>query len=208
MNTPAAGVPWSIKPTLTGELVTLRPFVRDDAVAMAAVIADPELIKLTASATSTEAAMASPTEPDQRTYDWYGSRSEQDDRLDLGIVDNATGELVGEVVLNDLDVDANSCNFRTLIGPAGRGRGLGTEAARLILGYGFEQLCVHRISLDVFAFNPGGKRVYDKVGFGVEGVRRDAFRFDGEYTDEIMMAILAPDWQQHKGHPQPHTESG
>ncbi|MDQ6658378.1 MAG: GNAT family N-acetyltransferase, partial [Actinomycetota bacterium] len=69
------------------------------------------------------------------------------------------------------------------------------------LRYGFEQLGVHRISLDVFAFNPRGKRVYDKVGFLVEGVRRDAFRFDGEYTDEIMMAILAPEWRQHRGRP-------
>lgn len=142
MSTPADPQSWSIKPTLTGELVTLRPFVRDDAVAMAAIIADPELIKLTASVATTEAALASPTEPDQRTYDWYGSRSDQDDRLDLGIVDNATGKLVGEVVFNDLDVDANSCNFRTLIGPAGRGRGLGTEAARLILGYGFSSSSV------------------------------------------------------------------
>ncbi|MGI8416978.1 MAG: GNAT family N-acetyltransferase, partial [Nakamurella sp.] len=91
MNTAAAGVSWSIKPTLTGELVILRPFVRDDAVAMATIVADPELIKLTASVTSSEAALASATEPDQRTYDWYGSRSDQDDRMDLGIVDNATG---------------------------------------------------------------------------------------------------------------------
>lgn len=201
MSTPADPTRWITKPTLAGELVTLRPFVRDDAVAMTAIMADPELLRLTASVTSTAAALSVPTEVDERTHDWYGSRSEQNDRLDLGIVNNATGELVGEVVLNERDVDANSCNFRTLIGSADRGRGLGTEAARLILGYGFEQLGVHRISLDVFAFNPRAKRVYEKIGFLVEGVRRDAFRFDGEYIDEIMMAILAPEWAQHRGRP-------
>jgi len=184
-----------------GELVTLRPFGRQDAVTMAKVLADPELLKLTASVTSSEQAASFPHEPDQKMTDWYGSRSDQHDRLDLAIIDNRSGELVGEVVLNEWDAAAGSCNFRILIGAAGRGRGLGTEASRLILGYGFEQLGLHRISLDVFAFNPRGKRVYQKVGFLVEGVRRDAFRFDGEYTDEIMMAILAPEWERHRGRP-------
>jgi len=204
MSTTEPAVPsrWSAKPTLVGELVTLRPFVREDAATIAKILADPELLKLTASVTTSEQAASFPSEPDQKTTDWYGSRSDQDDRLDLAVVDNSTGELVGEVVLNEFDADANSCNFRTLIGAPGRGRGLGTEAARLILGYGFEQLGLHRISLDVYAFNPRGKRVYDKVGFVVEGVRRDAFRFDGEYTDEIMMAILADEWHRHRGRPE------
>jgi RimJ/RimL family protein N-acetyltransferase len=185
---------WAVKPTLIGELVTLRPFIRDDAVPMAEIMADAELIRFTGSATTSVEANAAPTTPDQRTYDWYATRATQDDRLDLAVVDNASGALVGEVVLNQWDPAANSCNFRTLFGPAGRGRGLGTEAARLIVGYGFERLRLHRIDLDVFAFNPRAKRAYEKVGFVVEGVRRDAFRFDGEYTDEILMAILAPEW--------------
>lgn len=185
---------WAVKPTLIGELVTLRPFIRDDAVPMAEIMADAELIRFTGSATTSVEANAAPTAPDQRTYDWYATRATQDDRLDLAVVDNASGALVGEVVLNQWDPAANSCNFRTLFGPAGRGRGLGTEAARLIVGYGFERLRLHRIDLDVFAFNPRAKRAYEKVGFVVEGVRRDAFRFDGEYTDEILMAILAPEW--------------
>lgn len=185
---------WAVKPTLIGELVTLRPFIRDDAVPMAEIMADAELIKFTGSATTSVEVNAAPTTPDQRTYDWYATRATQDDRLDLAVVDNASGALVGEVVLNQWDPAANSCNFRTLFGPAGRGRGLGTEAARLIVGYGFERLRLHRIDLDVFAFNPRAKRAYEKVGFVVEGVRRDAFRFDGEYTDEILMAILAPEW--------------
>lgn len=185
---------WAAAPTLRGELVTLRPFTRENAVPMAEIMADPELLKFTGSVTSSSAANAAPTAPDEQTYGWYGSRAVQDDRLDLAVIDNASGELVGEVVLNKWDPDANSCNFRTLFGPSGRGRGLGTEATRLIVGYGFERLRLHRIDLDVFAFNPRARRAYEKVGFKVEGVRRDAFRFDGEYTDEILMAILAPEW--------------
>lgn len=190
---------WLDKPVLKGELTTLRPFVADDARAMAHLLADPELLRLTASVTSTAEAENFPSEPGDEVIAWYASRAEQDERMDLAIVDNSTGDVVGEVVFNEVDPIANSCNFRTLIGTAGRNRGLGTDAARLFLGYGFEQLGLHRISLGVFAFNPRAQRVYEKAGFRVEGVFRDALRFDGEYIDEIRMAILAPEWAGRSG---------
>lgn len=70
----------------------------------------------------------------------------------------------------------------------------GTEATRLIVGYGFEQLGLYRISLTVFAFNPRARRVYEKAGFVEEGRMRQALKWDGERYDDIMMAILAPEW--------------
>lgn len=192
---------WLPKPTLDGDLVTLRPFEAADAEAMAAIFADPEVLQFTGSVTSMVEIAAQSPEPDERTREWYATRAEADERLDLAVIDKASGAVVGEVVLNEYDANAESANFRTLFGPAGRGRGLGTEAARLILGYGFEAIGLHRIGLDVFAFNPRAQRVYEKVGFVVEGVKRDAFRFDGEYVDEIWMSILESEWALHHGRP-------
>ena len=194
-------VHWLPKPTLDGDLVTLRPFVAEDADTMAAIFTDPEVLRLTGSVTSSAEVAAQPTTADERTREWYATRATVDDRLDLAVVDRGSGAVVGEVVLNEYDAVSGAANFRTLIGPAGRGRGLGTEAARLILRYGFEVLGLHRIGLDVFAFNPRARRVYEKVGFVVEGVKRDAFRFDGEYVDEIWMAILEEEWARHRGRP-------
>ena len=64
-----------------------------------------------------------------RFRDWYGTRNQQADRLDLAVVDNASGQCVGEVVLNDWNEANRSCGFRTVLGPRGRNRGLGTESA-------------------------------------------------------------------------------
>lgn len=47
----------------------------------------------------------------------------------FAVEDPGTGEVVGETVLNELDQANRSCGFQILIGPAGRGRGLDTEAA-------------------------------------------------------------------------------
>ncbi|WP_242624018.1 GNAT family N-acetyltransferase [Micromonospora kangleipakensis] len=186
-------VDFSVKPTLTGERVLLRPFADDDVAAFQAVLADPEVARLTGSP---------PGDVDLgRLRAWYGSRNAQTDRLDLAVVDRASGVCVGEVVLNEWDGHNRSCNFRTLIGPAGRDRGLGTEAVRLVIGYGFERLDLHRISLEVFAFNPRARRVYEKVGFVAEGVLRQVLRDGDDWVDATVMSILAPEWAAHRGHP-------
>lgn len=187
-------VEFAVKPTLTGERVQLRPFVDDDVAAFQTVLADPEVVRLTGSPPDDELDLA-------RLRAWYGSRNAQTDRLDLAVVDRATGACVGEVVLNDWDPRNRSCNFRTLIGPAGRDRGLGTESVRLIVGYGFEELDLHRISLEVFAFNPRARRAYEKVGFVAEGVLRQVLRDGDGWVDATVMSILAPDWAVHRGHP-------
>jgi RimJ/RimL family protein N-acetyltransferase len=176
------------KPVLTGDLVILRPFVDADVAVFLEAIADPEVARLTGS---------SPDDaPDEeRTRAWYGSRNAQDDRLDLAVVDRATGECVGEVVLNEWDPDNRSCNFRTLFVAAGRDRGLGTEAIRLIVGYGFEKLGLHRISLEVYAHNPRARHVYEKVGFVAEGVLRQALRDGDDWIDATVMSILAHEWR-------------
>ena len=59
----------------------------------------------------------------------------------------------------------------------------------------FTDLPVHRIQLEVFAFNPRAQHVYERVGFRREGVLRDALRWDGEYHDTIVMGLLRADWE-------------
>ena len=186
---------FAVKPTLVGERVVLRPFRESDLPAMSAALLDPEARVLTGSVHDAAQARA-PGSPDEDKLlaDWYGTRGEQADRLDLAVTDKAAGECVGEAVLNDWDPGNQSCNFRILIGPRGRDRGLGTEATRLIVGYGFEHLGLHRISLEVYAFNPRARRVYEKAGFRAEGVLRESLRYNGVWVAATVMSVLAPEW--------------
>ena len=126
---------------------------------------------------------------------WYGSRAEQEDHLDLAVVERATGDYAGEVVLNDLDRDNRSCGFRIGLRPAFQNRGFGSEATRLIIEHGFA-IGLHRIELEVYAFNPRARHVYEMSGFVYEGTRRDALSWDGEWTDSIVMSILETDRNQ------------
>ena len=193
---------FSVKPTLTGRRVLLRPFTLDaDAPALRAMLQDPEAIKLTGGSNGPGDLPAWDDAAEARFRDWYETRNQQPGRLDLAVIDRARARCVGEVVLNDWSEANRSCGFRTILGPDGRDRGLGTEAARLIIGYGFERLGLHRISLEVYSFNPRARRVYDKLGFVVEGVLRDALRWGDEWIDATLMSILAPEWHRHHGYP-------
>ncbi|HEY2690753.1 MAG TPA: GNAT family protein [Streptosporangiaceae bacterium] len=188
----AAAISFAEKPTLEGDLVLLRPVRRADAAGLDAF--HEESLRLTGSHR-------------RATFEdleaWYASRADHDDRLDLSIIERASGGWAGEVVLNELDPDNLSCGFRIgLVGPEYYGRGLGTEATRLVLGHAFETVGLHRIELTVFAFNPRARRVYDKVGFVFEGTRRQALRWDGEWVDADIMGILADEWSRHRGYPE------
>jgi RimJ/RimL family protein N-acetyltransferase len=182
--------PFEAKPTLVGELVTLRPIRAEDAdLIQRIVVSDDEIARFTGAIHRSDE--APPDIPLERLREIYGAWATADDRLVLGVVDHASDELVGEVVLNDWDEGNRSCGFRTLIGASGRGRGLGTEATRLIVEHGLTTMGLHRISLEVYDFNPRARHVYEKVGFVHEGTGREALLFDGEWIDVHYMAILA-----------------
>ncbi len=180
---------FAAKPTITGERVLLRPVEVADAAGLAAL--DREALRLTG--TQRTASL-------EELQHWYGTRAGHTDRLDLSIIDRASGRWAGEVVLNDLDEANRSCGFRILLGGAEfRDRGLGTEASRLALGHAFEVVGVHRVELQVYAFNPRARHVYDKLGFTYEGTRRQALCWDGHWIDSHVMAILASEWQAGRG---------
>lgn len=185
---------FSAQPTLRGRLCTLRPFTAGDIAAMGPILSDPEVLRLTGSVHSSEEAAAGTGGLDDRTRQWYETRPLQRDRLDLAVIDHGTGACVGEAVLNEWRPEDDACNFRILLGPAGRDRGIGSEATSLLIDHGFAATGLHRIALEVFAFNPRARRAYEKSGFVAEGIQREVFKFDGRYVDAITMSILRPEW--------------
>ncbi len=73
-------------------------------------------------------------------------------------------------------------------------QGLGTEVMRLMLKYGFETLNFRKIILRIMEFNQRAGKVYERVGFVLEGrLRQDAFRH-GKYWDTLVMGILRSEW--------------
>jgi RimJ/RimL family protein N-acetyltransferase len=75
------------------------------------------------------------------------------------------------------------------------GRGYGTDAMNALLDFGFGELRLERIELDVYSFNARGRRSYEKAGFTVEGTMREAHVHHGEHVDVHRMSILLEEWR-------------
>lgn len=175
---------FATKPTLVGERVTLRPVGPEHVEGLLELVTDAEVRRLTGSRAGVGREPATM---------WYATRADHAERLDLAICHE--DEYVGEVVINELDADNLSCNLRiALIGSRVFGKGFGTEALRLVLGHVFSTTPLNRVSLGVYDFNERARRVYEKVGFVVEGVLRDALLWEGEWHDEIVMSVLRREW--------------
>jgi hypothetical protein len=71
-----------------------------------------------------------------------------------------------------------------------QGKGYGTDALRITLRYAFEELDLHRVTLNVFANNARAMRSYEKAGFRSEGRLREAMLRDGRRIDIVYMGIL------------------
>lgn len=124
--------------------------------------------------------------------DWLASRAEAHDRADWAIIGKHDGSYLGEVVLNDLDPHNESMGFRIALSGAGVfGKGYGSEATKAVVEYGMNVVGLHRISLEVVDFNTRAQRVYAKAGFQSEGLLHDAWFWDGEWSDVIVMAVVA-----------------
>ena len=174
------------KPTIVGEKVILRPFkVDEDFPYLEECLKDPEVLKFTGSSKEYDR---------EETINWYNTRNEQTNRLDLAIIDKPQNILIGEVVVNLYEKEIQSMNFRILIGPRGRNRGLGTEATQLMVDYVFMNTKLNQLTLSVFAFNPRASKVYEKVGFVLDSIDQNELEFEGEWIDSINMKLTRENW--------------
>ncbi len=172
------------QPTLTGDRIRLEPLTLSVFEDYLVGLDDPQAQRLTGARASVDRA---------RVHEWLATRQHHD-RADWAVVRLADGAFLGEAVLNELDVDNASVNYRLwLAGAHLLGRGYGTEVTRLVLTYAFDTASLHRVSISVFDFNPRARRVYEKCGFVLEGRLRETLLWDGEWHDELVMSVLRTD---------------
>jgi RimJ/RimL family protein N-acetyltransferase len=106
--------------------------------------------------------------------------------------------VIGQISL--FGVTKNRCGtLGIVLGRDYWGDGLGTEAVRLMIRYGFLEMGLHRVQLGVYAYNERAIRSYARAGFREEARRAEVAFHGGRWHDEVLMAILEDDW--HASHP-------
>jgi diamine N-acetyltransferase len=126
---------------------------------------------------------------------WY-ERVSRDDSSDVNftIYDQDDLAPVGTTGLFGVDHYHGRATFGIMLGER-RGQGLGTEATRLVLEWGFTVLGLYNVALNVWEWNAGAIRAYTKAGFREIGRRRGAAVVMGRRFDEVAMDAIAPEFQ-------------
>lgn len=74
-------------------------------------------------------------------------------------------------------------------------QGYGGEAIRWCLQWGFERAGLHRIGIECVSWSEGLLRLYQRIGFTVEGRSRDFYWFEGKWWDYYQLAMLEDEWR-------------
>lgn len=98
---------------------------------------------------------------------------------------------IGNVKLDFFDEKANVSELGLLIGDKSYwGKGIGFEACKLLIEFGFKTLKLRKIYLAVYESNPGAKKLYEKLGFVLEGTLRKHVLVNGNYYDKYLMGLF------------------
>ena len=116
----------------------------------------------------------------------------------IGIELAETGSLGGMARIGVGSVRHRSANIGYGVAPAFWGRGIASEAAALIVGFGFEHLGMHRIWATHHPENVASRRVLDKLGFREEGRRRDDRTIGGQWSDSVVCSCLRASGERYR----------
>jgi RimJ/RimL family protein N-acetyltransferase len=178
------------QPTLHSPRLDLRPLSLQDAPAVQGLAGQRALADTTIS-------IPHPFSEEQARQ-WitgYARAFAEGRGIGFGLSLRRTGELIGTIVLRDIETEHSQAELSLWVGHAWWGQGYATEAAWAVLRFAFEQLDLNRIYAHHMVRNPASGRVLEKIGMKPEGLLRQRVRKWGVFEDVVLMAILRSDWR-------------
>jgi RimJ/RimL family protein N-acetyltransferase len=154
----------TIREPICGRLVCLAPLSTDSVGDWVRWMEDPDTTRYLYAPGDRPAHAPTPS----GLLDWGRRILSDPERIVFALTDTASNRLIGDARLTPLG--RGRAKFSIMIGVGDfRGRGLGTEATALVCRYGFEQLGLREIVLDVDPRNERAVRAYRTVGFEHDG---------------------------------------
>ena len=105
------------------------------------------------------------------------------------------GEFLGLVRIDRIDSVNRNCAVGLDLVAAHRGKGLAAKVYAWLLDYLFHQLNMHMVYLEVLESNERAIRLYERLGFRVDGRLRQRIFRNGTYEDSILMSLLRSEYE-------------
>lgn len=127
------------------------------------------------------------------TLSWYRNHKNDTNRHDM--IMEYDGVPVG--VIGIINIDKKKGEYYITLGDNNyRRKGISYEATNQIITKAFKEFGVEKIWLCVDAENVPARRLYEKVGFKLEGTLRKDIYFKGKMIDRCMYGIIKEEWQK------------
>lgn len=136
----------------------------------------------------------------QEFIGWFLAHQQQVPRFkyQLAITLKSNNLLIGNCGVRMDTPDALEASIGYELDPNYWNHGYATEAAHVIVDFGFQRFGVHRIWAECVADNIGSTHVLEKLGMKLEGRLRENKYYKGRWWDTLLYAILANEWERHK----------
>jgi len=122
---------------------------------------------------------------------WLEYHRQKDNEVIWAIVRTPDENCIGHVGLYEIDFRVRAAEFAILIGDRTEwGKGIGKACTKFVVNYGFSELNLNRIHLSVLSSNGKAIRLYEQIGFRIEGRLRQAQYKNGQYLDVLVLALL------------------
>lgn len=105
-----------------------------------------------------------------------------------------TNEVLGDLAFK-LDESRQQAELGVALAPKHQGKGFATEALRQLISYLFRELRLHRIHVSIDPLNHRSIALFDRLGFRREGLLKQSLWFKQQWCDDLLMAVLAEEWQ-------------
>ena len=153
------------RPMLRGALTGLRARVESDVEILHAELYDDVAVRVRADSRPWLPLPAGPLSPFQvpDVADYDAALAADTAAFSVVVLDS--GDLAGDAVLWAIDLHNRSAHVGVALRPAFRGRGLGTDAVRVLCRYGFEIRGLHRLQLETLTDNHAMARAAEQAGF-------------------------------------------
>jgi RimJ/RimL family protein N-acetyltransferase len=117
----------------------------------------------------------------------------QPEGVEFTVYDREDSTPVGTAGLFHISYARGTAEFGIVIGDR-RGRGLGTNAARLMLDFAFNALHLRNVLLETLERNVAGLTAYERAGFRRVGVRRQVAMGRDRPADVVIMDAIPEDF--------------
>lgn len=106
--------------------------------------------------------------------------------------------LAGGLVCHFINRESHKSEIGYWLGAEFTGKGVVTRACRAVLDYLFTHEKLHRIEIQCATDNVPSRAVAERLGFVLEGIKRESEWITSSYRDHALYSLLAYEWETQK----------